>query len=147
MTLKDQKRSGGCSTVFLHLIIWLLLVPIRLYKAFISPLLPPTCRFHPSCSVYAMGSIGVHGPLQGSWLALRRILRCHPWNPGGFDMVPSKNGMSAVEVLSDSFPLIASKLQAPPPSYWALFHPPPSTGMPPHTAPDTTLHPKTQRRR
>lgn len=63
--------------------------PIRFYRRFISPLKPvPSCRFHPSCSSYAIEAIEVHGALKGSWLALRRVSRCHPFNPGGFDPVP-----------------------------------------------------------
>jgi uncharacterized protein len=69
-------------------VVFALLVPIRLYRALLSPLLPRLCRFHPSCSVYAMGALQVHGPLKGSWLAVRRLSRCHPFHPGGLDPVP-----------------------------------------------------------
>lgn len=62
--------------------------PIRFYRQFISPLKPPTCRFYPTCSAYALEAIEVHGPLKGSWLAARRIARCHPFHPGGLDPVP-----------------------------------------------------------
>lgn len=61
---------------------------IRAYQLVISPLFGPSCRFAPSCSSYAMEAIARHGPLRGSWLALQRILRCHPWNAGGYDPVP-----------------------------------------------------------
>ena len=66
----------------------LLILPIRFYKRCISPLYPPCCRFYPSCSTYALQAIEIHGPVKGLWLAVRRILRCHPGNPGGFDPVP-----------------------------------------------------------
>ncbi len=61
---------------------------LRAYKAVISPALPPACRFTPTCSQYALEAIERHGALRGSWLALRRLARCHPFNPGGFDAVP-----------------------------------------------------------
>ncbi len=61
---------------------------IRSYQVLISPLLPPACRFQPTCSQYALEAIARFGPLQGSWLATCRICRCHPWHPGGFDPVP-----------------------------------------------------------
>jgi putative membrane protein insertion efficiency factor len=61
---------------------------IRGYQKFISPGLPPACRFYPSCSQYAIEAIARHGALRGSWLATRRLARCHPFHPGGVDPVP-----------------------------------------------------------
>jgi hypothetical protein len=58
------------------------------YQRFLSPALPPSCRFHPSCSQYALEAVTRHGALKGSWLAARRLARCHPFHPGGFDPVP-----------------------------------------------------------
>lgn len=66
------------------ILIWL----IRGYRTFISPLFPPTCRFHPTCSIYALQAIERFGPWRGSCLALRRILRCHPFHQGGYDPIP-----------------------------------------------------------
>jgi len=60
---------------------------IRLYQLFISPMIPPSCRFAPTCSQYAIDAIGIHGPLRGSYLAARRLLRCHPFTRGGYDPV------------------------------------------------------------
>ena len=61
---------------------------LRAYKLLISPLLGQRCRFHPSCSTYAMEAVRRHGPLRGSWLAAKRVGRCHPLHPGGHDPVP-----------------------------------------------------------
>ncbi len=61
---------------------------LRLYKYAISPLLGPRCRFLPSCSDYAAQALADHGALRGGWLAARRLCRCHPWHPGGYDPVP-----------------------------------------------------------
>lgn len=61
---------------------------IRWYQRFVSPYMPPTCRFYPSCSTYAVEAITCHGPWKGSVLAVRRLLRCHPFHPGGYDPVP-----------------------------------------------------------
>lgn len=66
----------------------LLLLPIYFYKGAISPLTPPSCRFTPSCSTYAIDALKKYGPLKGLYLALRRILRCHPWGGHGYDPVP-----------------------------------------------------------
>lgn len=66
----------------------ILVLPIRLYRAFLSPLLPPSCRFTPTCSQYAIEALRKHGPLRGLWLTLRRLLRCHPWGGSGYDPVP-----------------------------------------------------------
>lgn len=65
-----------------------LLLLVRFYRLFISPLTPPSCRFTPTCSVYAMEALQKHGPFKGLWLTLRRILRCHPWGGSGYDPVP-----------------------------------------------------------
>ncbi|MBF0137607.1 MAG: membrane protein insertion efficiency factor YidD [Magnetococcus sp. DMHC-1] len=67
---------------------WFLLVLIRGYQLFLAPLLPPRCRFFPSCSEYAREAVAKHGSLRGVSLALRRLLKCHPLHPGGFDPVP-----------------------------------------------------------
>ncbi len=61
---------------------------IRIYRAVLSPWLPATCRYHPTCSAYAMTALHRFGLWRGGWLAVRRIARCHPWRPGGFDPVP-----------------------------------------------------------
>ncbi|MBT2673297.1 membrane protein insertion efficiency factor YidD [Streptomyces sp. ISL-14] len=67
---------------------------IRFYQVAMSPLKPPTCRFYPTCSHYGLEAINRFGPLKGSWLALIRILKCHPFHPGGIDLVPEKKEKS-----------------------------------------------------
>jgi len=71
-------------------LVALLVAPVRLYQVAVSPLLGPRCRFYPSCSGYAVQALRRHGPLRGTALAAWRVLRCHPWNPGGIDPVPPK---------------------------------------------------------
>lgn len=61
---------------------------LKLYRLVISPLYGNVCRYYPSCSAYALRAVQVHGAVKGSWLAARRLLRCHPWTPGGYDPVP-----------------------------------------------------------
>jgi uncharacterized protein len=72
----------------LSAIAWLLVQLLRGYQRFVSPLLGPRCRFYPSCSAYALEAVRLHGALRGSWLAVRRLSRCHPFHPGGLDPVP-----------------------------------------------------------
>ena len=69
-------------------VVAILLLPIYFYKVCISPFTPPSCRFQPTCSQYAIEALRKHGPLRGSWLTLKRILRCHPWGGSGYDPVP-----------------------------------------------------------
>ena len=66
----------------------LFLLPVRFYQYCISPLLPPSCRFIPTCSAYAVEAVMVHGVLRGGWLTLRRLARCHPWGGSGYEPVP-----------------------------------------------------------
>lgn len=67
---------------------WALIGLIRLYQWMLSPLLGPACRFHPSCSTYAIEALRAHGVIRGLWLATCRIFKCHPFHPGGYDPVP-----------------------------------------------------------
>ncbi|MBM3671408.1 MAG: membrane protein insertion efficiency factor YidD [Actinobacteria bacterium] len=70
----------------------LVMLPVRGWRV-VSTRLPPRCRFHPSCSAYALEALTVHGAARGSWLAARRVGRCHPWNPGGLDPVPPRSNV------------------------------------------------------
>ena len=72
----------------LRFVGWTLILPIRLYQNVISPQLPPACRYTPTCSQYAIEAIKKHGPIKGTWLAIKRILRCNPWGGSGYDPVP-----------------------------------------------------------
>lgn len=67
---------------------WLLILFVRFYQMTLAPLIGPCCRFTPSCSVYCIDAIRTHGPWRGLWLAGRRLLRCHPFGPCGYDPVP-----------------------------------------------------------
>lgn len=69
-------------------VAFLLSLPIHFYRMSISPMLPPSCRFTPTCSQYALEALKKHGPIKGSWLTIRRICRCHPWGGSGYDPVP-----------------------------------------------------------
>jgi uncharacterized protein len=74
----------------------LLMLIVTGYRRGVSPLLMPRCRFAPSCSEYALQALAVHGALRGSWLAVRRIVRCHPFHPGGYDPVPPRGAARAM---------------------------------------------------
>jgi putative membrane protein insertion efficiency factor len=71
----------------------LVVAALRTYKRLLSPLLPPACRFSPTCSEYAVEAIEKHGLVRGGTLAARRLLRCGPWHPGGYDPVPSRKAL------------------------------------------------------
>ncbi len=76
----------------------LLLAALRVYQGFLSPLMPSACKFYPSCSRYAYEAIEIHGARRGSWLALRRLLRCRPFSRGGVDPVPEREVSASAEV-------------------------------------------------
>ena len=79
---------GKAAQTIRKILIFPLVVLIKFYQVCISPLKPPTCRFTPTCSQYALEAIRKYGLLKGGWLALKRILRCHPWGGSGYDPVP-----------------------------------------------------------
>ncbi len=94
----DGARRSRHHAVVSHWFALCLVFLIRLYKRLVSPFLPPSCRFEPTCSEYAAGALLSHGLWRGLYLAARRILRCHPWNPGGYDPVPPARNRARVLV-------------------------------------------------
>lgn len=70
------------------IVVALMVLPIKFYQGAISPMFPACCRYTPTCSQYAIQALRKHGPLRGSWLAIKRICRCHPWGGSGYDPVP-----------------------------------------------------------
>jgi hypothetical protein len=87
-----------------------LMVAVTGYRRFVSPLLPPRCRFEPSCSAYALEALRVHGAARGVWLAVRRVARCHPFNPGGYDPVPPRGpGRKSARARAWAGPLFTEK--------------------------------------
>lgn len=90
-----------------RVLLAVVLAPLWVYRHLISPLTPQSCRYYPSCSAYAEEALKTHGVLRGSWLALRRLARCHPWAPGGVDHVPPPrtsrgSDAAATTVIDDS---------------------------------------------
>jgi putative membrane protein insertion efficiency factor len=89
-------RETGATTPSPHrnplsrMLVFLLLAPIRVYQRFVSPALPPRCRYYPSCSAYAVQAVQELGPLKGTVLAVWRVLRCNPWSPGGLDPLENR---------------------------------------------------------
>lgn len=73
---------------------WLLSLPVRAYRLLLSPWVGHGCRFQPTCSVYALDALEHHGAIRGGWLALKRIVRCHPWGGSGYDPVPPRHEQS-----------------------------------------------------
>lgn len=69
---------------------WMFSLPVRAYRLILSPWVGRSCRFHPTCSAYALEALATHGGLKGGWLTIRRIARCHPWGGSGIDNVPPK---------------------------------------------------------
>ncbi len=93
---ETQKPGNIISNFFLFrwiraLFVFILIVPVKVYQWMISPMLPKTCRYYPSCSQYAIEALHVHGPLIGLLIGTKRILSCHPWGGHGHDPVPPKN--------------------------------------------------------
>lgn len=91
--MERQERAGVLS--------WALLAGVRAYQLCLSPLLPPSCRFLPSCSEYAAEAIRRHGAMRGGGLALHRLARCHPWGDSGYDPVPEFGACAHSPALAD----------------------------------------------
>jgi len=85
-SLRSPRRLGRLAVRLPALVVIGLL---RLWQLLVSPVYGQTCRFYPSCTAYAMEAVDRHGLVRGGWLAVRRLARCHPWNPGGVDLVPA----------------------------------------------------------
>lgn len=87
----EYSKSSTAGKTNTTLLSYPLIFLVRLYQVTLSPLIGGSCRFHPTCSNYAIGALREHGPFKGLYLSVKRILRCHPWHAGGYDPVPEKN--------------------------------------------------------
>lgn len=81
---------------------WIAVILLRGYRAVISPLYGQVCRYHPSCSAYALDAVSHHGVIRGGWLAVRRLVRCHPWAEGGVDYVPGTEPVRPADQQTDT---------------------------------------------
>ncbi|MBR5885973.1 MAG: membrane protein insertion efficiency factor YidD [Alistipes sp.] len=86
--MHSKRALSRLPQIFKRILTLPLIGLVRFYQLCISPLKPATCRFTPTCSSYALQALQKYGPIKGSWLALKRILRCHPWGGSGYDPVP-----------------------------------------------------------
>jgi putative membrane protein insertion efficiency factor len=84
-------QETGTTQVAPSAVARVLMAPVVVYQRVISPYIAPRCRFEPSCSAYTLEALRVHGAVKGLWLSIRRIARCHPFNPGGYDPVPARS--------------------------------------------------------
>ena len=94
MSLSQTQRHAPKWPNVVVLFLWhlprnILIIVLKLYRRVISPIYGQVCRFFPSCSAYALEAVTVHGAIKGTWLASRRVVRCHPWSAGGLDPVPT----------------------------------------------------------
>jgi len=106
MSSTSRRESGGLSAAG-----WLLVGLLNFYRKFVSPLLGPRCRFYPSCSAYALEAVQLHGAVRGSWLAVRRLSRCHPFHAGGLDPVPGSGTRTELKSVDPMSVNAASKAQ------------------------------------
>lgn len=90
MCERHQEGDDSQSQAHWSLLARLFSLPVFFYRYLLSPLIPPRCRYTPTCSQYALQALQIHGGLRGGWLAIRRILSCHPWGGSGYDPVPPK---------------------------------------------------------
>jgi putative membrane protein insertion efficiency factor len=93
LSSRKLSTSGLCAEVWISAAVGRGLIgAVRVYRIALAPMFPPACRFAPTCSGFAIEAIERHGAVRGVILAARRIARCHPWNPGGYDPVPAREG-------------------------------------------------------
>jgi uncharacterized protein len=98
--LRLRDRLGSIVRFVIRVPAYVMLGVFRLWQLLVSPTYGQTCRFYPSCSAYGVEAVRSHGAMRGGWLTVRRIFRCHPWNPGGVDPVPPSIGRGTGETTS-----------------------------------------------
>jgi uncharacterized protein len=105
VTTTDEQQAPDRKSAGVRVLVLL----VRGYQVLISPLLPPSCRFYPSCSAYALEAVQVHGALRGSWLAVRRLSRCHPFHAGGLDPVPPARSRGSASGAGPEFSEVSAR--------------------------------------